>query len=67
MRLRAATAWVSFGFFSVLRYVERNALRAELAVHAEDWKWSRFPGWLRSARGYGGVKGRFAMSGGWSG
>jgi putative transposase len=33
---------------SVLRYVERNALRAELVVHAEEWKWSSLPGWLRS-------------------
>ena len=32
---------------SVLRYVERNALRAELLSQAEDWKWSRLPGWGR--------------------
>ena len=31
---------------SVLRYVERNALRAELVARAEDWKWSSLPGWL---------------------
>jgi putative transposase len=31
---------------TVLRYVERNALRAELVVRAEDWKWSSRPGWL---------------------
>ena len=31
----------------VLRYVERNALRAELVTRAEDWKWSSLPGWLR--------------------
>jgi putative transposase len=30
----------------VLRYVERNALRAELVARAEDWKWSSLPGWL---------------------
>ena len=30
----------------VLRYVERNALRAELVVRAEDWKWSSLPGWF---------------------
>jgi putative transposase len=30
----------------VLRYGERNALRAELAVRAEDWRWSSLPGWL---------------------
>ena len=33
---------------TVLRYVERNALRAELVSRAEDWKWSSLPGWLRS-------------------
>ena len=32
---------------SVLRYVERNALRAELVSRAEDWKWSSLPGWGR--------------------
>ena len=32
---------------SVLRYVERNALRAELVARAEDWKWSSLTGWLR--------------------
>jgi putative transposase len=31
---------------SVLRYVERNALRAELVLRAEDWKWSSVAGWL---------------------
>jgi putative transposase len=25
--------------FALLRYVERNALRAKLAVRAEDWRW----------------------------
>ena len=25
---------------TVLRYVERNALRADLVAHAEDWRWS---------------------------
>jgi putative transposase len=32
---------------SVLRYVARNALRAELASGAEDWKWSSVAAWLR--------------------
>jgi len=27
-------------FYQVLRYVERNALRANLVERAEDWKWS---------------------------
>lgn len=31
---------------TVLRYVERNPLRAELVARAEDWKWSSLPGWL---------------------
>jgi putative transposase len=31
----------------VLRYVERNALRAEVVSRAEDWKWSSLPGWWR--------------------
>jgi putative transposase len=32
---------------SVLRYVERNALRAELVAKAEDWKSSSLSFWLR--------------------
>lgn len=28
-------------YFGVCRYVERNALRANLVVRAEDWRWSR--------------------------
>jgi putative transposase len=32
---------------SVLRYVERHALRAELVARAEDWKWSSLACWLR--------------------
>jgi putative transposase len=31
---------------TVLRYVERNPLRAELVSRAEHWKWSSLPGWL---------------------
>ena len=31
---------------TVLRYVERNALRANLVARAEDWPWSSLPGWL---------------------
>ena len=31
----------------MLRYVERNPLRAEQVARAEDWKWSSLPGWLR--------------------
>ena len=32
---------------TVLRYVERNPLRAELVTRAEDWKWSSLPAWQR--------------------
>jgi putative transposase len=31
---------------TVLRYVERNPLRAELVARAEHWRWSSLPGWL---------------------
>ncbi len=31
---------------TVLRYVERNPVRAELVSRAEHWKWSSLPGWL---------------------
>src|SRR4029077_12136790 len=34
-------------FFQVVRYVERNALRAGLVPRAEDWKWSSL--WRRTA------------------
>ncbi|MHC5539709.1 transposase [Singulisphaera rosea] len=32
---------------TVLRYVERNALRAELVARAEQWNWSSLPLWQR--------------------
>jgi putative transposase len=45
---------------TVLRYVEQNALRAELVARAEDWKWSSLPGWIRRDpllwRGAGGLR-----------
>ena len=31
----------------VLRYIERNALRANLVGRAEDWRWSSLSEWLR--------------------
>src|SRR5262249_23022236 len=37
-------------FLTVCRYVERNALRANLVSRAEDWRWGR----LRARRGQGG-------------
>jgi putative transposase len=30
---------------TVQRYVERDALRAEIVARAEDWKWSSLPRW----------------------
>ena len=39
-------------FLTVLRYVERNPLRANLVPHAEDWRWSSLannPGGVREA------------------
>jgi len=32
-------------FWTVLRYIERNALRANLVEHAEDWPWSSLRWW----------------------
>lgn len=34
-------------FFTVCRYVERNALRAELVDRAEDWRWGSLWRWLQ--------------------
>src|SRR5215212_2545783 len=34
-------------YFTVLRYVERNALRANLVERAEDWRWGSL--WLRQS------------------
>jgi putative transposase len=34
---------------TVLLYVERITLRAELVSRAEDWKWSSLPAWQRRA------------------
>jgi putative transposase len=31
---------------TVLRYVERNPIRADLVSRAEDWQWSSLHGWL---------------------
>lgn len=39
-RYRAIPVQTDSHLFSVLRYVERNPLRACLVAHAEDWKWS---------------------------
>ena len=34
-------------FFTVCRYVERNALRARLVTRAEDWRWGSLWRWLQ--------------------
>jgi putative transposase len=36
-------------FYTVARYVERNALRANLARRAEQWRWSSLFRWLRGS------------------
>ncbi|MEO0477414.1 MAG: transposase [Planctomycetota bacterium] len=36
-------------FFTVCRYVERNALRANLVERAEDWRWGSLFRWRRGA------------------
>lgn len=36
-------------FLTVCRYVERNALRAELVQRAEDWRWGSLWRWLQTA------------------
>jgi putative transposase len=33
-------------FYTVCRYVERNALRANLVAQAEQWRWSSLSRWL---------------------
>jgi putative transposase len=47
---------------TVLRYVERNPVRVELAERAEHWKWSSLPRWLAGDpliwRGEPSVRGR---------
>lgn len=44
-------------FYTVVRYVERNALRAEFVAHAEDWRWSSL--WRRER---GDVEARALLS-----
>jgi putative transposase len=36
-------------FYTVARYVERNALRAGLVRRAENWKWSSLLRWMRGS------------------
>jgi putative transposase len=35
-------------FYQVVRYVERNALRAQLVQQAEEWRWSSLSGRIRN-------------------
>jgi putative transposase len=36
-------------FFVVARYVQRNAVRADLVERAEDWRWGSLYRWLSQA------------------
>jgi putative transposase len=45
-RFKAFPIQLDEHFLSVLRYVERNALRANLVARAEDWPWSSLAAWL---------------------
>ncbi len=47
-RFKAFAAQHDHHLLSVMRYVERNALRAKLVERAEDWQWGSL-GWRRSA------------------
>ena len=46
-RFKAFPAQDDEHLVAVLRYVERNPVRAELVSRAEHWKWSSLPGWCR--------------------
>ncbi|HTU68438.1 MAG TPA: transposase [Steroidobacteraceae bacterium] len=48
-RFKAFAAQEDHHLLSVMRYVERNALRANLVERAEDWEWSSLA-WRREAR-----------------
>ncbi|MCA8935645.1 MAG: transposase [Planctomycetes bacterium] len=49
---------------SVLRYVERNPVRAGLVKRAQDWAWSSAAAWLeKGAQGSGSVSARLKGSG----
>ncbi len=48
-RFKAFPAQSDAHLLTVLRYVERNPLRAKLVVRAEDWPWSSLR-WLRDKR-----------------
>ena len=50
-RFKAFPVQTDEHFDTVLRYVERNALRAGLVDRAEDWRWSSL--WPRVSGGLG--------------
>lgn len=52
---------------AVLRYVERNALRANLVSRAEDWRWSSLHWWMRRSRPAFLVSGPVALPVDWIG
>jgi putative transposase len=52
---------------AVLRYVERNPLRANLVAHAEDWRWSSLYWWQRRGRPGFLASGPIALPDGWVG
>jgi REP-associated tyrosine transposase len=37
-------------YYTLTRYVERNALRANLVARAEQWRWSSLARWLRGSK-----------------
>lgn len=51
---------------TVLRYVERNALRANLVSRAEDWRWSSLPRRLHVELGDGPDAGPVAVPRNWA-
>jgi putative transposase len=48
-RFKAFPSQQDHHLLTVMRYVERNALRARLVERAEDWEWSSLA-WRRAAR-----------------
>jgi putative transposase len=49
-RFKAFAIQADHHLFTVMRYVERNALRAKLVERAEDWRWGSLA-WRRSTAG----------------
>jgi putative transposase len=49
-RFKAFAIQADHHLLSVMRYVERNALRAKLVEHAEDWRWGSLA-WRKTGEG----------------